>query len=174
MTPKSTCYGSEVSYRTNLKGNKKIDTKLKPISNKKVQFNERFSMKTVFEQNPDTGLYQSKESIFEVYKGKNGPKIGEARFDVAKQGVLSSGTVKRSLPLDQCDDIAAIIEIASKVKLLDANGAKGGISSAMSSGSYMSNSRMSVASESESGEPSENDLRLKEEITQKEQDYFER
>jgi hypothetical protein len=76
--------------------------------------------------------------------------------------------------LDQCDDIAAIIEIASKVKLLDANGAKGGISSAMSSGSYMSNSRMSVASESESGEPSENDLRLKEEITQKEQDYFER
>jgi hypothetical protein len=41
-------------------------------------------MKTVFEQNPDTGLYQSKESIFQVFKGKGGPMLGEARFDVAR------------------------------------------------------------------------------------------
>ena len=61
------------------------------------------------------------------------------------------------------------------MKLLDAGGNKGGhISSAMSSGSYMSQSKMSVASESDLGEPSETDVKLKEEIQKKETDYLER
>ena len=71
------------------------------------------------------------------------------------------------LPLEDCEDENGLIEIASKIKLLESGG---GISSAMSSGSYMSNSRMSVVSESDPGDESMIQ-EAKEEIFRKETEY---
>ena len=66
-----------------IRGGKKIDTKVKQMTDKTAIFKERFSMKTNLEFDPETRITKPKPTSFQVFKGKQEQFLGECSIDLA-------------------------------------------------------------------------------------------
>lgn len=100
-----------------VRGNRKIDTKVKTVTDGKAVFKERFSMKTSIEFDPDTRKSKPKPTGFQIL-GKNQQFLGECSIDIAS--FARGQQIKEKIKLEKCETPKpSYLEIALKVKDID-------------------------------------------------------
>ena len=112
--------GTEVSVVW-IRGGKKIDTKVKQITDKTAIFKERFSMKTNLEFDPETRITKPKPTSFQVFRGKQEQFLGECSIDLATQ--QRGKAIKEKIQLQKCESATpSFLEIQFKLKDLEGAG----------------------------------------------------
>jgi len=104
-----------------IRGGKKIDTKIKKVTDKVAIFKERFSMKTNLEFDPETRITKPKPTSFQIFKGKQEEFLGECSIDLASQ--QRGKAIKEKLLLSKCESSTpSYLEIQFKLKDLEGAG----------------------------------------------------